>query len=180
MAQLENELEDNKFFESILNQPTNVKHITIEKGAKRPNNRKSKVNEKANALMQQITNKYNDKDNEKQKEKNNEIITEVIDATPQNETNIELIIEQTIKDEHQKILSDLRNAEGDQETRLAKQQETYRLEKQWIEEDEYESKQKKKEDFDEKVNKVINEEATEDDKKKIAAKIAYLKFLQEE
>ncbi|KAA6388395.1 MAG: hypothetical protein EZS28_016080 [Streblomastix strix] len=134
MAKLENELEDCKLFELILNQPTNVKHVTIENGAKRLYNHKSKVNEKAKSLMKQMTNKDRDKDNEKQKEIDNEIITEIIDATPQNKTiiepKIEPIIEQTIKEGHQKILPDLLNAERDQETRLAKSQEIQRLEKQ--------------------------------------------------
>ncbi|KAA6369583.1 MAG: hypothetical protein EZS28_034889, partial [Streblomastix strix] len=184
MAQLENEIEDRKFFETILIQPTNVKQITVAKGIKRPYNRKSKVNEKAKALEEQMMNEENEKDNDKDKEIMSEIVNEEVDASLINETTsepiIEQIIEQTNKDKHEKILHDLRNAERDQETRLAKQQEAYRLEKQWKQEDEQESKQKEKEEFDMRANEVINELTNEEDKKRIAAKIACLKLMQEE
>ncbi|KAA6394181.1 MAG: hypothetical protein EZS28_010294 [Streblomastix strix] len=145
MAQLENEIEDSKLFESILSQPTNVKQITIVKGAKRSYNRKSKVNEKAKALVEQMMNEENAKDNEKDSEIISEIVNEVID-----------------------------------ETRLAKQQEAYRLDKQWKQEDEQESKQKNKEEFDKRANEAINELTNEEDKKRISAKIACLKLMQEE
>ncbi|KAA6338530.1 MAG: hypothetical protein EZS28_052692, partial [Streblomastix strix] len=66
------------------------------------------------------------------------------------------------------------------ETRLAKQQEAYRLEKQWKQEDEQEVKQKEKEEFDQRANEALNELTNEEDKKRIAAKIACLKLIQEE
>ncbi|KAA6326117.1 MAG: hypothetical protein EZS28_053991, partial [Streblomastix strix] len=114
----------------------------------------------------------NAKDNEKDIEIANEIVNEVVDASLISETINEPIIEQSNKDKHEKILHDLCNAEGDQETRLAKQQEAYRLEKQWRQEDEQESKQKEKEEFDKRANEVINELTSDEDKKRIAAKIA--------
>ncbi|KAA6403781.1 MAG: hypothetical protein EZS28_000693 [Streblomastix strix] len=177
MAQLEIEIEDSKFFQSILNQPTNVKQISIAKGVKRPYNCKSKVNEKTKALVEQMMNKENKKDNDKDKEITSEIVNEVVDASLINETINEPKIEQTNKEKHENILHDLRNAEGDQEIRLVKQQETYRLEKQWREEDEQESKQKNKEEFDKRANEVINELTSEEDKKRIATKIARLKLM---
>ncbi|KAA6401411.1 MAG: hypothetical protein EZS28_003061 [Streblomastix strix] len=140
MTQLENELEDSKFFESILNYPINVKHVTIEEGAKRPYTCKLEMNEKAKALMEQMLNKVNEKDNEII----GGIVNKVVDASLINETFNKPIIEQTNKEKHENILHDLRNAEADQETRLTKQQNAYRLDKQWKQDDEQESKQKKK------------------------------------
>ncbi|KAA6390030.1 MAG: hypothetical protein EZS28_014441 [Streblomastix strix] len=175
MDQLENDLEDNKFFESILNQPTNFKQVTNEKGAKRTYNRKSKMNEKAKALMEQMMNKENEKNNEII----SEIVNEVIDVSPINETINEPIIEQTNKKKHENILYYLRNAEGVQETRIAKNQEEYRLEKQWRQQDEQEVKQKKKEEFDKRANEVINKLTNEEYKKRIAVKIACMKLMQE-
>ncbi|KAA6377968.1 MAG: hypothetical protein EZS28_026506, partial [Streblomastix strix] len=180
MAQLENEIKDSKLFESILSQQTNTKQITIAKGVKRSYNRKSKVNEKAKALVEQMMNEENIKDNEKDSEIISEIVNEVVDVSLINETISEPIIEQTNKETHEKILHDLRNAEGDQESRLAKQQEAYRLEKQWKQEGEQEPKQNEKEEFDKRANKVINELTNEEDKRRIAAKIACLKLMQEE
>ncbi|KAA6362431.1 MAG: hypothetical protein EZS28_042042, partial [Streblomastix strix] len=57
------------------------------------------------------------------------------DASLVNESVNEQIIEQSIEEKREKILSDLCNAEGDQATQAAKQQEAYRLEKQWKQED---------------------------------------------
>ncbi|KAA6376856.1 MAG: hypothetical protein EZS28_027617, partial [Streblomastix strix] len=156
MAQLENEIEDSKLFESILTQPTNFKQISIAKGVKRSYNRKSKVNEKAKALVEQMMNEENEKNIDKDKEIISEIVNEVVDASLINESINEPIIEQTNKDKHEKILYDLRNnVDGNQETRLAKQQEAYRLEKQWKQEDEQEVKQKEKEEFDQRANEAL-------------------------
>ncbi|KAA6394445.1 MAG: hypothetical protein EZS28_010032 [Streblomastix strix] len=65
----------------------------------------------------------------------NGIVNEIVDASLINETTKEQIIEQTIEEKHEKISSDLCNAEGNQEERLVKQQEAYRLEEQWKQED---------------------------------------------
>ncbi|KAA6384976.1 MAG: hypothetical protein EZS28_019496 [Streblomastix strix] len=126
MTQLENEIEDIKFFESILAQPTNVKHIAIENGTKRSYNRKSKVNEKAKAQVEKIMNNDNIKDNVKDIEVISRIVNEAIYVPPVNEP----IIKQTIKEKYEKILHDLCNAEGHQEIRFAKQYEAYTLKKQ--------------------------------------------------
>ncbi|KAA6361154.1 MAG: hypothetical protein EZS28_043319 [Streblomastix strix] len=83
---------------------------------------------------------------EKQQEINriiSEIVNEVVDASFVNEsvneqTNEKIneqTSEQTIEEKRQKIISDLCNAEGDQAIQAAKQQEAYRLEKQWKQED---------------------------------------------
>ncbi|KAA6395905.1 MAG: hypothetical protein EZS28_008565 [Streblomastix strix] len=125
MAKLENEIEDSKFLESILTQPTNVKQITIANGVKRSYNRKFKVNEKDKALVEQMMNEENEKDNDKDKEIISEIVNEVVDVSLINETINEPIIEQTNRQKHENILHDLCNAERDQETGLAKQQEAY-------------------------------------------------------
>ncbi|KAA6385555.1 MAG: hypothetical protein EZS28_018920 [Streblomastix strix] len=134
MAQLEKEHEDCKLFEPILNQQTNVKHVIIEKEAKKSYIRKTKVNAKAKALMEQMMNKDDVKDNKKDNQIINGIANEVIDVLPQKETinkHInEPVILQTNKKKHELIIYDLCNADGDQETRLAKQQEAYRLENQ--------------------------------------------------
>ncbi|KAA6382292.1 MAG: hypothetical protein EZS28_022183, partial [Streblomastix strix] len=175
MAQLENEIGDSKLFESILTQPANVKQITMAKGVKRSYNRKSKVNDKAKKLMEQMMNEENEKENVI----TSEIVNEVINL-PISETISEPIIEQTNKEKHEKIIHDLINSEGDMETRLAKQQEAYRLEKQWRQEDEQEQKQKNKEEFDKRANEVISELTNEEDKMRIAAKIACLKLIQKE
>ncbi|KAA6400165.1 MAG: hypothetical protein EZS28_004313 [Streblomastix strix] len=176
MAQLENELEDSKFFESIMNQPTNIKHVTIEKGLERQYNRKSKLFGKIKALMKQMMNK----DIAKDVRIISGIANEVIAVSLQNESINNPIIEHTIKVKHEKILFDLCNTVGNQPTMAVKQQEAYRLEKQWREEDEYESKQKKKEEFDKRINEVINEQDINKDKQRIAAKLPRLKLMQEE
>ncbi|KAA6376497.1 MAG: hypothetical protein EZS28_027976 [Streblomastix strix] len=98
-----------------------------------------------------------------------------------NGPKIDSKIKQTIKDVYEKIVHDLRNnAEGDQKTRLAKQQEEYRLEKHQKQENEQVSKQKKREEFNKRANEVINELINEDEKERIAAKLACLKLMQEE
>ncbi|KAA6336144.1 MAG: hypothetical protein EZS28_052900, partial [Streblomastix strix] len=58
MAQLANNTEDSKLIESILIESTekNIKCMTLEKGRKRQYNRKSKTNEKAKALIDQMIN----------------------------------------------------------------------------------------------------------------------------
>ncbi|KAA6390859.1 MAG: hypothetical protein EZS28_013611, partial [Streblomastix strix] len=124
----------------------NIKQVTIEKRVKRAYNRKSKTNDEAKAKMSQLIKEQE----EKQLEINgiiSEIVNEVVDASFINETIDEQINEKTnektneqtsqqsIEEKRQKILHDLCNAEGNQEERLAKQQEAYRLEKYWKQED---------------------------------------------
>ncbi|KAA6388219.1 MAG: hypothetical protein EZS28_016254 [Streblomastix strix] len=79
-------------------------------------------------------NKDDVKDNKKDNQIINGISNEVTDLLPPKETTNEPIIEPVIlqpnKKKHELIIYDLCNADGDQETRLAKQQEAYRLEKQ--------------------------------------------------
>ncbi|KAA6369866.1 MAG: hypothetical protein EZS28_034606, partial [Streblomastix strix] len=103
-----------------------------------------------------------------------------------NESINEQINEQTNKEKHEKILYDLCNVEVDQETRLENQNEEYRLEKYRKQQDKKEAeaklrkaKQEKREEFDLKANEIINKQATEEAKKRIANKIACLKMLQE-
>ncbi|KAA6380485.1 MAG: hypothetical protein EZS28_023985, partial [Streblomastix strix] len=71
MAQLANNTEDSKLIESILSESTekNIKCMTLEKGPKRQYNRKSKTNEKAKALIDQM---INEQTNEQTNEQNNE------------------------------------------------------------------------------------------------------------
>ncbi|KAA6380590.1 MAG: hypothetical protein EZS28_023883 [Streblomastix strix] len=112
----------------------NIKQVTIEKGVKRAYNLKSKTDNAAKELVDLMI-----KSQEEKKQKTieivNGIVNEMVDASLSNETINEQIIEQTIEEKYEKILSNLRNAEGSKEERLAKQQEAYRLEKQWKQED---------------------------------------------
>ncbi|KAA6324997.1 MAG: hypothetical protein EZS28_054122 [Streblomastix strix] len=69
MAQLANNTEDSKLIESILTESTekSIKCMTLEKGPKRQYNRKSKTNEKAKALIDQMINdQTNDQLNEQE------------------------------------------------------------------------------------------------------------------
>ncbi|KAA6394713.1 MAG: hypothetical protein EZS28_009761 [Streblomastix strix] len=59
----------------------------------------------------------------------------MVDASLIKKTTNEQTIEQIIKEKRDKISFYLHNAEDDQETRAVKQQEAYRLEKQWKDED---------------------------------------------
>ncbi|KAA6371695.1 MAG: hypothetical protein EZS28_032779 [Streblomastix strix] len=170
MALLENELEDSKFFESILNQPTNIKHVTIEIGLKRPYNCKSKMNEKAKALMEQMMNKDNEKCDAQNLGIISGIINEVIDVPPQNETINEPIIEQTIKEKREKISSDQCHADDDQETRHAKQQEAQRLKKIQKHADEYEAKQKKNNNLIRNIMKLFMNKLLKKIKRKLQLK----------
>ncbi|KAA6377877.1 MAG: hypothetical protein EZS28_026596 [Streblomastix strix] len=106
----------------------------MEKGAKRAHNRKIKTNDEAKAKMEQLFKKFE----EKQQEINgiiSGIVSKMADTSLINETISEQTIQQTVKEKRDKISSDLRNTERYYETRLAKQQEACRLEKQWKKED---------------------------------------------
>ncbi|KAA6369557.1 MAG: hypothetical protein EZS28_034915 [Streblomastix strix] len=75
MAQLTNNTEDSKLIESILSESTekNIKSMTLEKGPKRQYNRKSKTNEKAKAMFDQMINKQtNEHTNERTNKQTNE------------------------------------------------------------------------------------------------------------
>ncbi|KAA6385016.1 MAG: hypothetical protein EZS28_019458, partial [Streblomastix strix] len=79
MAKLENNTEDSKLIESILIESTekSVKCMTLEKGPKRQYNRKSKTNEKAKALIDQmISNQIAAEGNEQTNEQTNELTNE--------------------------------------------------------------------------------------------------------
>ncbi|KAA6388662.1 MAG: hypothetical protein EZS28_015814 [Streblomastix strix] len=119
---------------SVQTNQQNIKHVTIEKGAKRAYNRKTETDNAAKELVDQMTKAQEEKKQETI-EIVNGIVSEMVDASLVNETINEQIIEQTIEEKRQKILHDLCNAEGNQEERLVKQQEAYRLEKQWKQED---------------------------------------------
>ncbi|KAA6373608.1 MAG: hypothetical protein EZS28_030865, partial [Streblomastix strix] len=127
---------------SIQTNQQNIKQVIIEKSPKRTYNRKSKTNDEAKAMMEQLIKQQE----EKQQEINgiiSEIVNEVVDASLVNEsvneqTNEQIneqTSEQTIEEKRQKIINDLINYVGDQQTQAAKQQEAYRLEKQWKQED---------------------------------------------
>ncbi|KAA6360470.1 MAG: hypothetical protein EZS28_044003 [Streblomastix strix] len=119
---------------SVQTYQQNIKQVTIEKGVKRAYNHKSKTDNAAKELVDQMI-----KAQEGKKQQTIEIVSgianEMVDASFINETTNEQIIEQTIEEKHEKTLSNLRNAVGNQEEKLAKQQEAYRLEKQWKLED---------------------------------------------
>ncbi|KAA6365721.1 MAG: hypothetical protein EZS28_038752 [Streblomastix strix] len=119
---------------SVQTDQQNIKQVTIEKGVKGAYNRKSKTDNAAKKLVDQMIKAQEDK-KQQTVEIVNGIVSEMVDASLANETINEQIIEQTIEEKHEKILSNLRNAEGNQEERLTKQQEAYILEKQWKQED---------------------------------------------
>ncbi|KAA6396539.1 MAG: hypothetical protein EZS28_007936 [Streblomastix strix] len=127
-------LQDSLESSSVQTNQQNIKQVTIEKGAKRAYNRKSKTSDEAKAKMEQLVKEQE----EKQQEINgiiSGIVSEMVDASLINETINEQTIEQTIEVKRQKIQYNLCNAEGNQEARPEKQQEAYRLEKQWKYED---------------------------------------------
>ncbi|KAA6403077.1 MAG: hypothetical protein EZS28_001388 [Streblomastix strix] len=107
----------------------NIKQVTIEKKTKGAYHCKSKTNDEAGAKMKQLIKEQKDKKQETI-EIVSGIVSGIVDASLINETINEQTNKQTIKEKHEKILHDLRYAEGDQETRLMIQQEVYRLEKQ--------------------------------------------------
>ncbi|KAA6398679.1 MAG: hypothetical protein EZS28_005793 [Streblomastix strix] len=87
------------------NESINVKYETLEKGPTRKYNRKSKTNDKAKVLIDQM------------------IKEQTI------EQSVEQPSEQPIEQSSEQTISDLLNSEGCIEVRLEKQQEEYRLEK---------------------------------------------------
>ncbi|KAA6373010.1 MAG: hypothetical protein EZS28_031464 [Streblomastix strix] len=119
---------------SIQTKQQNIKQVTIEKGVKRAYNRKSKTDKAAKELVDQMI-KAQEQKKQQTIEIVNGIVSEMVDASLVNESVNEQIIEQSIEEKREKILSDLCSAEGDQATQAAKQQEAYRLEKQWKQED---------------------------------------------
>ncbi|KAA6377689.1 MAG: hypothetical protein EZS28_026782 [Streblomastix strix] len=75
MAQLANNTEDSKLIDSILSKSAEkiINCMKLEKGLKRPYNRKSKTNEKAKALIDQMINEQtNEQTTEQSNEKTNE------------------------------------------------------------------------------------------------------------
>ncbi|KAA6394722.1 MAG: hypothetical protein EZS28_009747 [Streblomastix strix] len=98
-------------------QQTNVKSITLEKGPKRKYTRKSKTDDKAKAIIDQMINEQTNEQTNKQSTE------QMIERTTEPSQR------QIIEEKYDQCIHDLLDSEGDLEKRIAYQQLAYRLEK---------------------------------------------------